>query len=76
MNLALLGTVTQESTYVDESGNSYSANLAIEGPANNNWEDGCSATGANQLTQWWGLLLPQLAYISNVKFYLRNDGKF
>ncbi|CAC5379814.1 unnamed protein product [Mytilus coruscus] len=73
INLALHGTVAQETTYTDASGISYSENLAIEGPANNNWEDGCSATVANQKTAWWGLLLPKLAYITNVKFYLRSD---
>ncbi|XP_063396036.1 receptor-type tyrosine-protein phosphatase mu-like isoform X1 [Mytilus trossulus] len=72
INLALHGTVEQETTYTDPNGVSYGANLAIEGPANNNWEDGCSSTGVQSMT-WWGLLLPRLAYISNVKSYYRKD---
>ncbi|CAG2189710.1 Ryncolin-2,Ficolin-1-A,Fibrinogen C domain-containing protein 1-A,Fibrinogen C domain-containing protein 1,Fibrinogen C domain-containing protein 1-B,Ryncolin-1,Tenascin-X,Ficolin-2,Ficolin-1,Fibrinogen-like protein A,Ficolin-1-B,Ryncolin-3,Angiopoietin-related protein 7,Ryncolin-4 [Mytilus edulis] len=73
MNLALHGTVAQETTYTDRAGKSYTANLAVEGPANNNWEDGCSATAANQKTAWWGLLFPKLVYITNVKRYSRKD---
>ncbi|XP_052067780.1 multiple epidermal growth factor-like domains protein 10 isoform X2 [Mytilus californianus] len=72
INLALHGTVAQETTYTDASGIDYTANLAIEGPANNNWEDGCSATAVNK-TAWWGLFLPRLAYITNVKSYYRKD---
>ncbi|XP_052059403.1 receptor-type tyrosine-protein phosphatase mu-like isoform X2 [Mytilus californianus] len=73
MNLALHGTVAQETTYTDAEGISYTANLAIEGPANNNWEDGCSATDVNQKTAWWGLLFPKLVYVTNVKRYNRKD---
>ncbi|XP_052067776.1 protein eyes shut homolog isoform X2 [Mytilus californianus] len=72
INLALHGTVAQETTYTDKAGISYTANLAIEGPANNNWEDGCSSTGFQPVT-WWGLFLPRLAYITNVKSYYRKD---
>lgn len=75
MNLALHGTVAQETTYTDGDGTSYGANLAIKGPANNNWDEGCSSTAANQSKQWWGLFLPKLAYITNIKFYLPKDGK-
>lgn len=75
VNLALHGTVAQETTYTDGAGISYTANLAIEGPANNNWEDGCSATAANQKTAWWGLRFPKLVYITNVKRYSRKDSK-
>ncbi|CAC5380714.1 unnamed protein product [Mytilus coruscus] len=71
MNLALHGTVAQETTYKDAAGNSYTADLAIEGPANNNWDDGCSSAGKTK--PWWGLFLPKLAYITNVKSYYRND---
>ncbi|VDH97240.1 Hypothetical predicted protein [Mytilus galloprovincialis] len=73
INLALHGTVAQETTYeVSGSSTSYDANVAIEGPANNNWEDGCSSTGYQART-WWGLFLPRLAYITNVKAYYRKD---
>ncbi|VDI65666.1 Hypothetical predicted protein [Mytilus galloprovincialis] len=71
INLALHGTVAQETTYTNAS-NSYNATLAIEGPANNNWRDGCSSTGW-QLKTWWGLFLPGLVYITNVKSYHRED---
>lgn len=76
VNLALHGTAEQETTYTDSDGNSYSANLAIEGPSNNNWEDGCSSTAAGQSTQWWGMSFPKLVYITNIIYYLRNDSKF
>ncbi|CAG2184873.1 unnamed protein product [Mytilus edulis] len=71
INLALHGTVKQETTYT-VSGVSYDANVAIEGPAINNWEDGCSSTG-HQSETWWGLFLQRLAYITNVKAYYRKD---
>lgn len=74
--MALHGTVEQETTYTDGAGISYGANLAIEGPPNNNWEDGCSATAANEATQWWGLFLPKLAYISSIKTYYRSDSEY
>ncbi|CAG2230437.1 unnamed protein product [Mytilus edulis] len=73
VNLALNGTASQETTYTDSNGNSYSANLAIEGPANNNWEDGCSSTAAGQVTQWWGISFPKFVYITNITYYLRSD---
>ncbi|CAG2205746.1 unnamed protein product [Mytilus edulis] len=73
VNLALHGTAEQETTYTDSDGNSYSANLAIEGPSNNNWADGCSSTAAGQSTQWWGMSFPKLVYITNIRYYLRND---
>lgn len=76
VNLALHGTAEQETTYTDSDGNSYSANLAIEGPSNNNWADGCSSTAAGQPTQWWGMSFPKLVYITNIRYYLRNDSKF
>ncbi|XP_052067781.1 multiple epidermal growth factor-like domains protein 6 isoform X3 [Mytilus californianus] len=73
INLALHGRAEQDTTYKDGAGISYNANLAIEGPANNNWNDGCSSTAGNQSSTWWGLLLPKLAYITSVQMYLRND---
>ncbi|XP_052067782.1 uncharacterized protein LOC127707285 [Mytilus californianus] len=73
INLALHGIVAQETTFKDAAGISYNANLAVEGHANNNWADGCSSTADNQTTAWWRLFLPKLAYITNVKFYLRSD---
>ncbi|VDI52767.1 Hypothetical predicted protein [Mytilus galloprovincialis] len=73
INLALNGTAEQETTYTDSDGKSYSANLAIEGPANNNWEDGCSSTAAGQVTQWWGMSFPKFVYITNITYYLRSD---
>ncbi|XP_052059414.1 receptor-type tyrosine-protein phosphatase kappa-like isoform X1 [Mytilus californianus] len=73
INLALHGTPGQETTYTDTAGISYNASLAIKGPANNNWKDGCSSTAAGQATQWWGMSFPKLVYITNIKYYLRND---
>ncbi|VDI52769.1 Hypothetical predicted protein, partial [Mytilus galloprovincialis] len=73
INLALHGTAKQYTTYTDSEGNSYTADLAIKGPANNNWEDGCSSTDGIQAIAWWGLFLPQLAYITNIKSYYRKD---
>ncbi|CAG2230438.1 unnamed protein product [Mytilus edulis] len=73
VNLALHGTAKQYTTYTDSEGNSYTADLAIKGPANNNWEDGCSSTDGIQAIAWWGLFLPQLAYITNIKSYYRKD---
>ncbi|CAG2230439.1 MEGF10_11 [Mytilus edulis] len=51
INLALHGTVAQETTYKNAS-NSYNATLAIEGPANNNWKDGCSSTEAQRMNDF------------------------
>ncbi|XP_052067777.1 uncharacterized protein LOC127707279 [Mytilus californianus] len=73
INLVLNGTAAQETTYIDGAGIAYNANLAIEGPANNNWGDGCSSTADNQSKTWWGFFLPKLVYISRVNIYLRND---
>ncbi|CAC5409010.1 unnamed protein product [Mytilus coruscus] len=74
-NLAIYGTADQQSTLVDSLG-IHSANLAIEGPANNYWEDGCSSTKPNQAYAWWGLTLPQVAFITNVVIYYRGDSKY
>ncbi|CAC5379809.1 unnamed protein product [Mytilus coruscus] len=67
-NLALEGEVRQSSTY-----KTFSAHLAIEGPANNYWNDGCSSTAAWKKTAWWGLLLPKLVYVTNIQIYYRGD---
>lgn len=74
VNLAILGTVEQQSTLIDSLG-SHTAQLAVEGPANNKWEDGCSSTKANQAYVWWGLTLPKVAYITNIVIYYRGDSK-
>ncbi|XP_071129167.1 receptor-type tyrosine-protein phosphatase kappa-like isoform X2 [Mytilus edulis] len=68
----LRGMADQQSTLIDSLG-IHSANLAIEGPANNNWEDGCSSTEPNQPGAWWRLTLPQVAFITNVVIYYRGD---
>ncbi|CAC5385841.1 unnamed protein product [Mytilus coruscus] len=53
---------------------SYPAYLAIEGPANNNWNSGCSSTeNKGHATAWWSLHLPRLAYITNITIYYRSD---
>ncbi|CAC5396107.1 unnamed protein product [Mytilus coruscus] len=70
VNLALEGHVSQSTTLV-VNGVSYSANLAVEGPANNDWEDGCSST-FKERTAWWSLLLPKLAFITTIKIYYRS----
>ncbi|XP_052059526.1 multiple epidermal growth factor-like domains protein 11 isoform X2 [Mytilus californianus] len=72
-NLALQGNVKQETTFIEENGTVHSANLAIEGPVNNNWNDGCSSTQPGGPTAWWGLFLPEVAYITNVVIYFRGD---
>lgn len=74
-NLALHGTAKQQSTLTDSLG-PHTANLAIEGPANNDWNDGCSSTEPNQAYVWWGLTLPQVAFITNVVIYYRGDSKY
>ncbi|CAG2212764.1 MEGF10_11 [Mytilus edulis] len=73
VNLALHGTAAQETTYSDAYGTSYNASLAVEGPANNNWADGCSSTAAGQPTQWWRMSFSKLVYITNITYYLRSD---
>ncbi|CAC5421817.1 PTPRK [Mytilus coruscus] len=52
VNLAQHGTASQKTTY-SHNGIAYGANLAVQGPANNNWEDGCSSTKVDT-TPWWG----------------------
>ncbi|XP_063446352.1 uncharacterized protein LOC134725939 [Mytilus trossulus] len=71
-NLALKGMVKQQTTLTDEDG-THHANLAIEGPANNNWKDGCSSTEDGQATASWTLTLPEVAFITIVRMYLRSD---
>ncbi|CAG2193358.1 Tyrosine-protein phosphatase corkscrew,Tyrosine-protein phosphatase non-receptor type 7,Receptor-type tyrosine-protein phosphatase alpha,Receptor-type tyrosine-protein phosphatase eta [Mytilus edulis] len=68
INLALEGEVRQSSTY-----STFGAQLAIDGPANNDWIDGCSSTDAWKTTAWWGLLLPELVYVTNIQIYYRGD---
>ncbi|CAC5380716.1 Tyrosine-protein phosphatase non-receptor type 5,Receptor-type tyrosine-protein phosphatase R,Receptor-type tyrosine-protein phosphatase eta,Tyrosine-protein phosphatase non-receptor type 7,Receptor-type tyrosine-protein phosphatase beta [Mytilus coruscus] len=72
-NLALKGIARQKTTFTDAGGIVHSASLAVEGPANNEWRDGCSSTLPDQAEAWWGLFLPELAYITNVVFYFRGD---
>ncbi|CAC5365498.1 unnamed protein product [Mytilus coruscus] len=73
VNLAPHGIAEQQSTLIDSEGIVHSANLAIEGPANNDWNDGCSSTQPNQPHVWWILSLPEVAYITNVEIYYRGD---
>ncbi|XP_071129272.1 uncharacterized protein [Mytilus edulis] len=67
INLAPHGVPLQSSNYPN-----YPANLAIEGPANNKWKDGCSVTAAGQVYAWWGLQLPAVAYMTNILIYYRE----
>lgn len=67
--------VKQQTTLIDQDGTEHHANLAIEGPANNNWKDGCSSTVNGQATASWTLTLPEVAFITIVRMYLRDDGK-
>ncbi|XP_052059394.1 receptor-type tyrosine-protein phosphatase mu-like isoform X2 [Mytilus californianus] len=71
INLALEGKVLQDSTLTD-GGKSYPAHLATDGPATNNWDDGCSSTAGKQGTAWWGLQLVEMAFITDIKIYYRG----
>ncbi|CAG2197429.1 unnamed protein product [Mytilus edulis] len=71
INLVPQGVAVQRTTYLDRN-----ANLAIEGPANNEWADGCSATAAGQVYAWWGLQLPAVAHMTNILIYYRKDTPF
>lgn len=68
VNLAPRGVAVQITTY-----SIFTANLAIEGPANNNWDDGCSATDVEQTYAWWGLQLPAVAHMTNILIYYRRN---
>ncbi|CAC5421816.1 Tyrosine-protein phosphatase non-receptor type 5,Receptor-type tyrosine-protein phosphatase R,Receptor-type tyrosine-protein phosphatase S,Receptor-type tyrosine-protein phosphatase eta,Tyrosine-protein phosphatase non-receptor type 7,Receptor-type tyrosine-protein phosphatase N2,Tyrosine-protein phosphatase non-receptor type 12,Receptor-type tyrosine-protein phosphatase delta [Mytilus coruscus] len=71
INLALEGRVSQHTTLtVNEV--SYSADKAIKGPASTNWDNGCSSTATGQRTAWWGIILPKLAFISDIKIWYRS----
>ncbi|XP_052059769.1 uncharacterized protein LOC127700360 isoform X2 [Mytilus californianus] len=74
-NLAVKGNVDQHSTLTDANGTVYSANLAIEGPVSNNWEDGCSSTDQGQAVAWWALVLPRVAFMTSVVIYFRGDSR-
>ncbi|CAG2203571.1 unnamed protein product [Mytilus edulis] len=67
VNLAPHGVPLQRSNYPN-----YPANLAIEGPANNKFSDGCSVTAAGQTYSWWGLQLPAVAFMTNILIYYRE----
>ncbi|XP_071132314.1 receptor-type tyrosine-protein phosphatase epsilon-like [Mytilus edulis] len=71
INLVPQGIAVQRTTYLDRY-----ANLAIKGPVNNEWADGCSATNAGQLYAWWGLQLPAVAHMTNILIYYRKDTPF
>lgn len=62
--------MNQSSTY-----QTFGPHLAIEGPANNKWKDGCSSTAAGKWSAWWGLLLPELVYVTNIELYYRGGSK-
>ncbi|XP_052069687.1 uncharacterized protein LOC127708442 [Mytilus californianus] len=68
INLAPQGVAVQRTDYLDRY-----ANLAIKGPANNEWADGCSATNAGQFYAWWGLQLPAVAHMTNIVIYYRKN---
>ncbi|CAC5409016.1 unnamed protein product [Mytilus coruscus] len=71
-NLALEGNVDQKTTLTDSDG-VHNAILATTGPANNNWNDGCSSTMPGKKQAWWALLLPKIAFVTNVVIYYRGD---
>ncbi|XP_076074456.1 uncharacterized protein LOC143045433 [Mytilus galloprovincialis] len=71
INLVPQGLAIQRTTYLDRN-----ANLAIEGPANNEWTDGCSATAAGQVYAWWGLQLPAVAHMTNILIYYRKETSY
>lgn len=48
----------------------------MEGPVNDAWYTGCSVTDVNKLTAWWGLKLPNLAYVTNIEIYYYRGGKY
>lgn len=70
-NLAREGTVSQSSTL-----DIYYAYWAIREPTTNEWNGGCSSTGAYQLTAWWRLELPELVYVTHVNIYYRSGRKY
>ncbi|XP_071129128.1 receptor-type tyrosine-protein phosphatase mu-like isoform X1 [Mytilus edulis] len=67
INLATQGVATQSSSYPN-----YPAILAIEGPANNKWNAGCSVTANAQRYSWWALQLPAVAHMTNILIYYRE----
>ncbi|XP_071180902.1 receptor-type tyrosine-protein phosphatase mu-like [Mytilus edulis] len=67
INLAPQGVAIQLTDYPERY-----ANLAIEGPANNKWDDGCSVTALDQTFAWWGLQLPAVAHMTNIVIYYRE----
>ncbi|VDI03856.1 Hypothetical predicted protein [Mytilus galloprovincialis] len=68
VNLAPQGVAVQRTTFTV-----FNASLAIEGPANNVWTDGCSATAKNQTYAWWGLQLPAVAHMATILIYYRQS---
>lgn len=71
VNLVPQGKAEQSTDYQN-----FSAKLAIIGPANNEWDDGCSATDKGQTYAWWGLQLPAVAHMTHFVIYYRKDSKF
>lgn len=61
-------------TTYSNNGVQYEAHLAVEGPANNNWNDGCSATN-KAATSWWGINFTTLAYVTTIQFYYSKQSK-
>ncbi|OPL21321.1 hypothetical protein AM593_08362, partial [Mytilus galloprovincialis] len=64
INLTPHGQVVQRTTHPG-----YSAHLAIEGPATNKRADGCYISASGQTYAWWGLQLPEVAYMTNILIY-------
>lgn len=50
--------------------------MAIEGPEDGLQYTKCSVTDVNHPTAWWGVKLPELAYVTNIKIYNYVYGKY
>ncbi|VDH93037.1 Hypothetical predicted protein, partial [Mytilus galloprovincialis] len=70
INLALHGVAVQRTNFQNHS--AYFAHVAIQGSANNKWNDGCSVTASGQRYAWWGLQLPAVAFMTNILIYYRE----
>ncbi|XP_063423138.1 receptor-type tyrosine-protein phosphatase epsilon-like [Mytilus trossulus] len=68
INLVPQGKSEQSTDY-----RNFSAKLAIIRPANNEWDDGCSATDTGQTYAWWGLQLPTVAHMTHIVIYYRKE---
>ncbi|CAG2230436.1 Receptor-type tyrosine-protein phosphatase F,Receptor-type tyrosine-protein phosphatase R,Tyrosine-protein phosphatase non-receptor type 12,Receptor-type tyrosine-protein phosphatase S,Receptor-type tyrosine-protein phosphatase beta,Receptor-type tyrosine-protein phosphatase alpha,Receptor-type tyrosine-protein phosphatase delta,Tyrosine-protein phosphatase corkscrew [Mytilus edulis] len=71
INLAQHGVAVQRTDYLNRP--AHFAQVAIEGPANNKFVDGCSVTASGQTYAWWGLQLPAVAHMTNILIYYREN---